>query len=100
MKISKDEAIKILSRYDNEYYTPATRQAHRMGAEALKCQWIPVTEKLPVEYVSVLVYIPSDYPLPQAKEAYLANGVWVTKMCIYREKDITHWMPIPEPPKE
>ena len=38
MKISKDEAIKILSRYDNEYYTPATRQAHRMGAEALRYQ--------------------------------------------------------------
>lgn len=36
MRLSKDEAIKILSRYDNEYYTQATRQAHRMGAEALK----------------------------------------------------------------
>ena len=35
MRLSKDEAIKVLSRYDNEYYTPATRQAHRMGAEAL-----------------------------------------------------------------
>lgn len=35
MKLSKDKAIKILSRYDNEHYTPATRQAHRMGAEAL-----------------------------------------------------------------
>ena len=63
-------------------------------------KWIQTTEKLPVEYVSVLVYIPSDYPLPQVKEAYLANGVWVTKMCIYREKDITHWQPIPDGPKE
>lgn len=36
MKLSKDKAIKILSRYDNEHYTPATRQAHRMGAEALE----------------------------------------------------------------
>ena len=35
MTLSKDKAIKILSRYDNEHYTPATRQAHRMGAEAL-----------------------------------------------------------------
>ena len=35
MTLSKAKAIKILSRYDNEYYTPATRQAHRMGAEAL-----------------------------------------------------------------
>ena len=35
MTLSIDTAIKILSRYDNEHYTPATRQAHRMGAEAL-----------------------------------------------------------------
>lgn len=35
MTLSKAKAIKILSKYDNEYYTPATRQAHRMGAEAL-----------------------------------------------------------------
>ena len=51
MRLSKDEAIKILSRYDNEHYTPATRQAHRMGAEALKNavevvhgQWLDKTE--------------------------------------------------------
>ena len=35
MTLSKEKAIKILSRYDSEHYTPATRQAHRMGAEAL-----------------------------------------------------------------
>lgn len=100
MKISKDEAIKILSRYDNEYYTPATRQAHRMGMEALKCQWIPVTERLPEQYVSVLVYIPSDAQLPTVKEAYLVDGYWMTRMYAYREKEITHWMPMPDGPKE
>lgn len=36
MSITNENAIKILTRYDNEYYTPATREAHRMGAEALK----------------------------------------------------------------
>ena len=35
MVLSKAKAIKILRKYDNEFYTPATRQAHRMGAEAL-----------------------------------------------------------------
>ena len=35
MTLSKAKAIKILSKYDNAYYTPATRQAHRMGADAL-----------------------------------------------------------------
>ena len=63
-------------------------------------QWIPITERLPDEYVSVLVCIPSEQPLPIVKEAYLANGVWSTKMWIYHKSDVTHWMPMPEPPKE
>ena len=63
-------------------------------------QWIPTHEQMPQEFVSVLVCIPSDAPLPQVKEAYFADDVWVTKMCIYRVTDITHWKPMPEPPKE
>lgn len=101
MSLSKEEAIKILSRYDNPYYTPATRQAHRMGVEALRTQcWIPVTKRLPDEFVSVLVCIPSEHPLPLVKEAYMANNWWTTKFGVYKQSEITHWMPLPEPPKE
>lgn len=63
-------------------------------------QWIPTHKQMPQEYVSVLVCIPSDAPLPQVKEAYFANGCWASKMWIYREHEVTHWMPLPEPPKE
>lgn len=34
-KLTTDQAIQVLSRYDTEYYTPQTRQAHRMAIEAL-----------------------------------------------------------------
>lgn len=63
-------------------------------------RWIPVTERLPEEFISVIVSIPSEHPLPTVKEAYMANGCWVTKMAIFSSNDITHWMPLPEPPKE
>ena len=62
-------------------------------------KWIPVTERLPKEFVSVLVYIPSESPLPMVKEAYLANGWWATKMAVLSFEEITHWMEMPEPPK-
>ena len=62
-------------------------------------KWIPVTERLPKEFASVLVCIPSENPLPMVKEAYLANGCWATKMAIFPFEDITHWMEMPEPPK-
>lgn len=59
-------------------------------------QWIPIGEQLPKEFVSVLVCIPSEAPLPTVKEAYWASGCWVTKMSIFRESDVTHWQPIPK----
>lgn len=64
-----------------------------------RMRWIPVTERLPEEFISVVVSIPSEHSLPIVKEAYLANGCWVTKMAIFSSNDITHWMPLPEPPK-
>ena len=63
-------------------------------------KWIPVTEQLPKEFVSVLVCIPSEHPLPMVKEAYLANGCWSTRHWIHPKNEITHWRPMPEPPKE
>ena len=63
-------------------------------------KWIPVSERLPQEFVSVLVFVPSESPLPMVKEAYLANGAWATKMAIFFKEEVTHWMPMPEPPKE
>ena len=63
-------------------------------------KWIPVTERLPQEFVSVLVCIPCEHPFPTVKEAYLTNDYWVTKTSIFSDKDVTHWMPLPEPPKE
>ena len=51
MTLSKEEAIKILSRYDNEHYTPATRQAHRMGAEVLARDVVEMPEGKPGDYL-------------------------------------------------
>lgn len=60
-------------------------------------RWIPATEPdLPKEFVSVLVCIPSDDPLPTVKEAYLADGMWITKAAYYTQQEVTHWRPMPK----
>lgn len=57
--------------------------------------WIPVTEKLPEKYDPVLVYSPTGIMV----DAYI--GVYDGKdyfgMNTYH---VTHWMPLPAPPKE
>lgn len=59
-------------------------------------RWIPVTERLPEEAVRVLVWLrkgSSDYTQMDTDRRYRARWVrWGS--CV------THWMPVPEPPKE
>ena len=74
-------------------------------------KWIPVTERLPEDD------LPKDSNVKQIKVfvAYKTNGRWVTRTQIrakgyfWGDKDwswvkmsdpISHWMPLPEPPKE
>lgn len=91
--------------YDNpeEYISEGTCRniADHLLANGVTFQkWIPVTERLPEDFVSVIIYVPSESPLPMVKEAYRANEFWATKMQIFSDEEVTHWMPLPEPPKE
>lgn len=64
--------------------------------------WISVEERLPEPFVSVLAYIPSESPLPTVHESYIADhDTWVNILLgeKYANGEVTHWMPLPEPPK-
>ena len=65
-------------------------------------EWISVTEMLPEPFVSVLAFIPSEEPLPTVHESYIADhSAWVCILTAERYKtgEVTHWMPMPAPPK-
>ena len=63
-------------------------------------EWISVDERLPEEKVDCIVHY---------KHAYCNNdGYWAIGFCFYDGEKfrtdlaykVTHWMPIPQPPKE
>lgn len=62
-------------------------------------EWISVKDRLPQKYSNVLIY---------TSFGYVTNGMWVPYKNIFvydrgyeLEKDeVTHWMPLPEPPEE
>ena len=68
-------------------------------------QWIPVTERLPEPYVSVLTlrqkfddgrcFKRVEHIIP----VYGGDFAWFMDMSGWKSK-VTHWMPLPEPPKE
>lgn len=76
------------------------KRIEELGAE---CRWIPVTERMPKPFESVLALIPSEAPLPTVHESYIADhDEWVCILTVERYKpgEVTHWMPMPEMMKE
>ena len=78
-RLPKPETIKI-SDYAKDINVPS--------------KWIPVAERLPEPFEVVLVYDDDDKCVT---EAYMTrHREWVG---IKIKNAVTHWMPLPEPPK-
>lgn len=62
-------------------------------------KWIPVTERLPVDWCPVLVMVREvgEPLLGSYRENVWFHERWNTT---FIDGAVTHWMPIPEPPKE
>ena len=90
----------LLAEYDRVHIgEPGMARKLIEDAPAIQ-EWIPVTERLPKEFIAVLICVPKESPLPIVKPAYLANGEWRANLQIFDQEEVTHWMPWPEPPKE
>lgn len=73
-------------------------------------QWIPVTERLPESKVKILVYGGSieiwhngvKQPMPSIFTGYMRglDEGWFAWESDDYIGNVTHWMPLPEPPKE
>lgn len=88
-----------------DFYEYIRERAQKRNA-LLKSQprWIPVTERLPEDGADVLGYHLQDADRRRFVAANYDKGYWqdcVTGQ-LYRAEDgfVTHWMPLPEPPKE
>lgn len=78
-------------------------------SEVAKPRWIPVTERLPETRESILgkksskviVAFRFDDGTQGTDTAHTLNGEWVFEDHItVVARTITHWMPLPKPPKE
>ena len=63
-------------------------------------EWISVNDRLPEPYVSVLVNMPGEKPFRTVREGFISNdGIWQSAMIRREPGEVTHWQPMPHPPK-
>lgn len=97
----KDNLMYLIEEAEELFPSQVEAIADHLIANGVTVQrWIPVTEKMPEDFVSVLIVAPGEHPLPLVHEAYHANNCWVTLSVIYNDDEITHWMPLPPAPEE
>ena len=98
----REKLIDILRKpiFPHELVDPIEAVADYLLDSGVTVQeWIPVKERLPQEKVDCIVHY---------KHAYCDNdGYWAIGFCFYDGEKfqfgpaykITHWMPLPKPPK-
>lgn len=88
-------------KYGKNYFCSSIKQAEKMTAKGYHMQeWISVDDRLPKVDTDVLV-ITANGSFKVARCNIYHNGtlvLWMTNDGL-GEKAITHWMPLPEPPK-
>lgn len=68
--------------------------------EAARPKWISVDDRVPEQFVSVLVYMPGEYPFPTVREGYLRpDGKWDAAYYTRMPDEVTHLANMPEPPE-
>lgn len=87
---------RILSAYANAI--DALQNANGVTVQ----EWISVKDRLPRNYTPVLAYIPSLAQTMQqtVHECHIgADGEWHSSTAPAYREGVTHWMPMPQPPK-
>ena len=58
-------------------------------------EWISVKDRLPIEEIDVLAFAGECQVVLYRAGRWLYDDAWFA-----HDEPITHWMPLPEPPKE
>ena len=101
----REKLVELLTKYfgvDPAYYgIEAAHLADHLIAHGVTVQeWISVKSRLPEPFVSVLVNMPGEKPFPTVREGFISNdGIWQSAMFRREPGEVTHWQPMPQPPK-
>ena len=109
--MTREEAITWLENRAKQIPLPGALEVYRMAIAALReldaqekqesfGEWISVKDKMPENDTRVLAYC-KDRCIHDVKWRW-ADNAWHDKgsAAVYLAGFVTHWLPMPEPPKE
>ena len=88
------EAADSIGELSRKYIEERNAAVELTGELASKPRWIPVTERLPEGEGCYLVAVKNDHQRRYSKTAWFSHDSW------FARQEVTHWMPLPQPPKE
>ena len=92
-KVSAALAV-LLPQSDGNAMVKLLNKAADAIEKLSKPRWIPVTERLPEIRQVVLITDGID-----VGTGWMNQGWWNTSFADIRPGEVTHWMPLPQPPK-
>ena len=99
------DAIEELSEERDMYIKAMADEHNRAARLAWEHRWIPVTERLP-EYMENVLVTDGAFSGMGWRDYYDCHGTkpredyWISPNTNVNDLGITHWMPLPEPPKD
>jgi hypothetical protein len=94
VNVDKEELVRALA-YDRHQYM----KGYADGEADATPKWIPVTERLPENFVSVLGYMTDAGDFPPVRECYTVGNAFFFP-ALGDVHPVSHWMPLPDAPKE
>ena len=98
--VSEHYGSMMMRRRVERFDSYDIEQAYEDGAtEALSHQWVSVEERLPEEGQEVLLYDVNSirhYVIGWRRKKGDNKSMWALSNGFVEDKDITHWLPIPQ----
>ena len=97
----REKLLELIAETIELYPSEREELADGLIASGVTVQeWISVDDRLPEPFVSVLVHMPGEEPFPTVHEGFISNdGFWQSAMFRREPGEVTHWQPMPQPPK-
>ena len=95
----RGKLAEILENKDNEPMQSYLDEADYLVAHGVTVQeWIPVDERLPENFISVLGYMTDAGEFPPVRECYTVGNAFFFP-ALGDVHPVSHWCEMPQPPK-